>query len=53
MNAEIARDYLEDVVAKKRAIPYQRRSRKGRGGVIWREFATCVRFHMTYVFVRR
>ena len=32
MNAEIARDYLEDVVAKKRAIPYQRRSRKGRGG---------------------
>ena len=32
MNAEMARDYLEDVVAKKRAIPYQRRSRKGRGG---------------------
>ena len=32
MNADVARDYLEDVVAKKRAIPYQRRSRKGRGG---------------------
>ena len=32
MNAEVARDYLEDVVAKKRAIPYKRRSRKGRGG---------------------
>ena len=28
MNAEVARDYLEDVVAKKRAIPYQRRSRE-------------------------
>ena len=32
MNAEMARDYLEDVVAKKSAIPYQRRSSKGRGG---------------------
>ena len=32
MNAETAVDYLEDVVQKKRAIPYQRRSRKGRGG---------------------
>ena len=32
MNAEIAVDYLEAVVQKKRAIPYQRRSRKGRGG---------------------
>ena len=32
MNAEEAVGYLEDVVQKKRAIPYQRRSRKGRGG---------------------
>ena len=32
MNAETAVAYLEDVVQKKRAIPYQRRSRKGRGG---------------------
>ena len=32
MNAEEAVEYLEDVVQKKRAIPYQRRSRKGRGG---------------------
>ena len=32
MNAEEAGGYLEDVVQKKRAIPYQRRSRKGRGG---------------------
>ncbi|MAS80607.1 MAG: 50S ribosomal protein L22 [Euryarchaeota archaeon] len=32
MNAEDAKDYLEDVVSKKKAIPYQRRSRKGRGG---------------------
>jgi len=32
MNAEDAINYLEDVVEKKRAIPYQRRSRKGRGG---------------------
>jgi len=32
MNAEFAKEYLEDVVAKKKAILYQRRSRKGRGG---------------------
>ena len=32
MNAEDAREYLEEVVEKKSAIPYQRRSRKGRGG---------------------
>ena len=32
MNAETAVDYLEDVVQKKRAITYQRRARKGRGG---------------------
>jgi large subunit ribosomal protein L22 len=32
MNVETAINYLEDVVDKKRAIPYQRRSRKGRGG---------------------
>lgn len=32
MNAEEAISYLEDVIEKKRAIPYQRRSRKGRGG---------------------
>ena len=32
MNAELAIQYLEDVIDKKRAIPYQRRSRKGRGG---------------------
>ena len=32
MNATDAVEYLEDVVAKKRAIPYTRRSRRGRGG---------------------
>ena len=32
MNAAAAVQYLEDVVAKKRAIPYTRRSRRGRGG---------------------
>ena len=32
MNAAAAVDYLEDVIAKKRAIPYTRRSRRGRGG---------------------
>ncbi len=32
MNADEAISYLEDVIEKKRAIPYQRRSRKGRGG---------------------
>ena len=32
MNADLAIQYLEDVIDKKRAIPYQRRSRKGRGG---------------------
>tara|TARA_B100000959_G_C14899389_1_gene590213 strand:+ start:501 stop:1028 length:528 start_codon:yes stop_codon:yes gene_type:complete len=32
MNAEAAVNYLGEVIEKKRAIPYQRRSRKGRGG---------------------
>ncbi|MCS5555065.1 MAG: hypothetical protein NZ778_00885, partial [Arenicellales bacterium] len=32
MNAATAVGYLEDVIAKKRAIPYTRRSRRGRGG---------------------
>ena len=32
MNAAEAVGYLEDVIAKKRAIPYTRRSRRGRGG---------------------
>ena len=32
MNAADAVSYLEDVVEKKRAIPYVRRSRRGRGG---------------------
>ena len=32
MNAAAAIKYLEDVIDKKRAIPYTRRSRRGRGG---------------------
>ena len=32
MNAADAVGYLEDVIAKKRAIPYTRRCRRGRGG---------------------
>ena len=32
MGADEAISYLEDVIDKKRAIPYRRRSRKGRGG---------------------
>ncbi|MEC8874146.1 MAG: 50S ribosomal protein L22 [Candidatus Thermoplasmatota archaeon] len=32
MNAEAAVEYLEGVLEKRHAIPYQRRSRKGRGG---------------------
>jgi len=32
MNAQEAIEYLEDVIAKKKAIPYTRRSRRGRGG---------------------
>ena len=32
MNAADAVGYLEDVIAKKRAIPYTRRSRRRRGG---------------------
>ena len=32
MNAAAAVEYLEEVIAKKRAIPYTRRSRRGRGG---------------------
>ena len=32
MNASDAITYLEDVIAEKRAIPYTRRSRRGRGG---------------------
>ena len=32
MNAADAISYLEDVIAEKKAIPYTRRTRRGRGG---------------------
>ena len=47
MNASDAISYLEDVIAKKRAVPYIRRSRRGRGGNTMAGHRTVSYTHLT------